>query len=63
MKEDWIEEAIKKVNGRIGEIRAEKGITQARLAEMLDLETRYCRRFESYSNMTLRNLFRFYCLK
>ncbi len=59
MNEEWIEAVIKKVNRRIGEIRREKGMTQAQLAEILNLETRYFRRFETYRNMTLRNLFRF----
>ena len=58
MNEEWIEGSIKKVNRRIGELRAERGMTQARLAEKLDLETRYFRRFEAYRNLTLRNLFR-----
>jgi transcriptional regulator with XRE-family HTH domain len=58
MNEEWIEEAIKKVNRRIGELRAERGMTQARLAEKLDLETRVFRRYEAYQNLTLRNLFR-----
>jgi transcriptional regulator with XRE-family HTH domain len=55
----WIEEAIKKVSRRIGEIRIEKGITQAGLAVIMDLEQRYLRRLVKNRNMTLRNLFRF----
>jgi transcriptional regulator with XRE-family HTH domain len=57
MNDVWIEEAIRKVNRRIGEIRAKKGITQAKLAEKLDLELRVFQRFEAYQNLTLRNLF------
>jgi transcriptional regulator with XRE-family HTH domain len=55
----WIEEAIKKVSRRIGEIRAEKGMTQAGLAIIMDLELRYLRRLVKNRNITLRTLFRF----
>ena len=58
MDERWIEEAIEKVNQRIGEIRSEQGITQARLAEKLDIGLKVCQRFETNRNITLRNLFR-----
>jgi len=58
MDERWIEEAIKKVNRRIGEIRIEQGVTQARLAEKLDIDLKVFQRFETNRNLTLRNLFR-----
>jgi transcriptional regulator with XRE-family HTH domain len=58
MDERWIDGAIKKVNRRIGEIRSEQGITQARLAEKLDIGLIVFQRFERNRNLTLRNLFR-----
>ena len=58
MDERWIDEAIKKVNRRIGEIRSVQGITQARLAEKLDIGLIVFQRFETNRNLTLRNLFR-----
>ena len=58
MDERRIEEAIKKVNRRIGEIRSKQGITQARLAEKLDIDLKVFQRFETNRNLTLRNIFR-----
>lgn len=54
-----IYDAIRKVNRRIAEIRKDRGLTQAELAEKMDMGLRDLQELEAHSGMTLTTFFRF----
>ena len=59
LKKESVELFIKKVNRRIAEIRIRNGITQAELAERMNVEVRDIQKWETDKSMTLRTIFRF----
>lgn len=59
MYEKPVELFIQSVNRRIAEIRTQRGITQAELAERMNVELREIQKWESHQSMTLRTIHKF----